>query len=84
MLGLFPNGVETLPQALLATGRGPDIVANLGRARDRPACRHAQRQGGAVGIDVTIFNPKLDADASIASTLVATLVRGLDASSGST
>lgn len=33
--------------------------------------------GRAVGIDVTIFNPKLDKDGSIARELVATLARGL-------
>jgi arginase len=46
--------------------------------------RAGMRSGKAVGIDVTIFNPKLDTDASIASALVATLVHGLDAAPGST
>ena len=32
---------------------------------------------GAVGINVTIFNPKLDADGSIAGAFVETLARGL-------
>jgi arginase len=33
--------------------------------------------GGAIGINVTIFNPKLDGDGSIARALVDTLARGL-------
>jgi arginase len=41
--------------------------------------RAAVASGSAVGINVTIFNPKLDADASIARALVATLARGLRA-----
>jgi arginase len=39
--------------------------------------RASLSSGRAVGIDVTIFNPKLDQDGSIARALVATLVRGL-------
>lgn len=35
------------------------------------------RSGKAVGINVTIFNPKLDEDASIAHVLAATLARGI-------
>lgn len=37
----------------------------------------AARSGKAVGIDVTIFNPRLDADGSIAATFAEVLARGL-------
>jgi arginase len=41
------------------------------------AVLRAGMSGGAVGIEVTIFNPKLDGDGSIARALVETLARGL-------
>ncbi|MPY70342.1 MAG: arginase family protein [Alphaproteobacteria bacterium] len=41
--------------------------------------RTAVASGRAAGIDVTIFNPKLDADGSIARALVTALARGLGA-----
>jgi arginase len=39
--------------------------------------RTAMRTGRAIGIDITIFNPTLDADGSIARCLASTVARGL-------
>ena len=43
----------------------------------KPTLRAAVRSGRAVGIEVTIFNPKLDGDGTIARALTETLVQGL-------
>jgi arginase len=39
--------------------------------------RVAIASGKAIGVNITIFNPKLDSDGSIAAALVDTLVKGL-------
>jgi arginase len=40
--------------------------------------RAGVKSGGAVGINVTIFNPKLDGDGAIARAFIETLARGLE------
>lgn len=93
VLGLFPSGVERLPEALLDAGLARALGARRAGGMIPPpydpqrdvntgllnpeGLRAARRSGAMVGVEITIFNPALDPDGSIGRSLAACLIEGL-------
>jgi hypothetical protein len=89
------HGLEILPACLVGGHDGDRCIRHLDKLRGCPVnviaqslalpvaiLRTAVASGKALGIDVTIFNPKLDEDGAIARRLVKALGDGLVARGG--